>query len=118
MSETKLLRCPCCSEESFLETMKVRKGWEADITCSCCGLNLHTITYYTEDEAKECAITHWNTRKPMQNIVERLEDTDGVIAIDLKNCSIGFHEHDFNTGKSAGINKAIEIVKEEGEINE
>ena len=57
-----LKRCPCCGERiPFVEAMQVRKGWEADIQCSCL-LSLHTITYDTGEEAVSAATTAWNRR--------------------------------------------------------
>ena len=73
MSNMKIMNCPCCSSSTHLETMKVRKGWEANICCNDCGLNIHTITFDTEEEAINIAVEKWNKRKPMERIVEKLE---------------------------------------------
>lgn len=57
-----LKKCPCCGCEAVLETMTVRKGWEADIHCLDCLLSMHTITYDTEEQAINAATTAWNRR--------------------------------------------------------
>lgn len=75
-NDIKLRECPCCSYSAVLETMQVRKGWEANIHCNDCGLTIHTITFDFEEEAIEDAVTKWNTRKPMDRIVEQLEELD------------------------------------------
>ena len=60
---TKLKTCPCCGGIIYhVESMQVRKGWEADICCGDCLLSLHTITYDTEEGAISAATTAWNRR--------------------------------------------------------
>ena len=57
----------------------------------------------------------WNTRKPMQNIVERLEEELELTDKEKRRC---VHENplqfDEAKGYARGIANAIEIVKEEG----
>lgn len=61
MSELK--SCPFCGyEHTALETMQVRKGWEADAQCLGCLANMHSITYDTEQKAVEAITQAWNTR--------------------------------------------------------
>ena len=57
-------------------------------------------------------IQHWNTRKPMQNIVERLEETK------TKSYVTGITSNPYEFGACHAMNDAIKIVKEEGEIND
>lgn len=73
MSELEV--CPCCGAEAVLETMRVRKGWEADIQCTDCGLNMHTITLDTEEEAITVATDKWN-RRAISSTKKRLDDTN------------------------------------------
>lgn len=54
--------CPCCGYEAVMETMTVRKGWEADVHCNGCLLSMHTITYDTEAEAVAHVTADWNRR--------------------------------------------------------
>ena len=68
-------------------------------------------------------IQHWNTRKPMQNIVERLEEEYHEIDKSKKESyeNGDWERFDMFTNLNRGIYKAIAIVntivKEEGEIN-
>lgn len=61
MSE-QLKVCPYCGYIAALETMTVRKGWEADIHCGDCLASIHTITYDTEQEAIDAVVSAWNRR--------------------------------------------------------
>jgi hypothetical protein len=72
MSKEKLLLCPFCGGEVYLD--------REYIFCDDCHLimriddrlyNGEAITY---DEAKEQTIKAWNTRKPLDRIVEQLEE--------------------------------------------
>ena len=65
MSET-LLRCPFCGGEAEL----LKGQCEIDNYVMCLECRSKTKLYNT----KASAIKAWNTRKPMQNIVERLEE--------------------------------------------
>ena len=114
MSELK--RCPFCGGEDIrysLKTMGRREGtYHVAMYCNKCNCyGARTIIKPLEEtrwqienneKYKEIAIKAWNTRKPMQNILERLEE----------------EKSDWNDDYNVSIKKAIEIVKEEGEINE
>lgn len=68
MSEIKLLPCPFCGGEAKLES----NGQYAVVGC----MNSNCQGYaccYKYDSKKE-AIEHWNTRKPMERIIERIEN--------------------------------------------
>ena len=56
METVELKRCPFCNGEAVIEPYKVRKGYEANIQCNggCLAL-MRTITYDTEEEARELA---------------------------------------------------------------
>jgi len=58
--------CPFCGYDTVLETMQVRKGWEADAHCNGCLASIHTITYDTEQEAIDAATSDWNRRSNTQ----------------------------------------------------
>lgn len=93
----RLLNCPFCGGEALL------RGFFF-VQCIKCGVS--TLTYLTEIDA----IKAWNTRKPMQNIVEQLEEA-------MRECRNGLDE-DYDFGMHQGLRDAIEIVREEGGMNE
>ena len=85
--------------------------------CPFCGeeLELHCTSRYYMHKLNGCILRHfcfeaddelyidlWNTREPMERIVERLEE----------------EKSDWNDDYNVPIKKAIEIVKEEGGLNE
>lgn len=108
MSEIKLLPCPICSREIDIEKNLYipERDWKPtfydpdsggepiNIHCEC-GLEFSTGTYDMSEFEKR-----WNTRKPMERIIERLEELKANAFDD----------------ESVIISDAIEIVKEEGGI--
>ena len=102
MSEIKLKPCPSCGGEA----VKSAFSWgnicdEYTIKCTECGISTKVLK---SDEA----VKAWNTRKPIDNIVEKLEDRS-------KKCIPLADE--FVGGKFTGLRQAIEIVKRGG-VNE
>ena len=103
MKETKLLNCPFCGGEAeicdgcieeFLKTEHMKY-----VQCNYCKAS--TKLYFTEKEA----IKSWNTRKPMERIIERLEEES-------------FHRYNYTKEeKLIALDKVIEIAKEECETN-
>ena len=101
MSEIKLLPCPLCGSEArlvghcvFESAWKVRCGNDK---CNC----------LIEFNNKEEAIKTWNTRKSMQEIVERLEwEKTKPMRMNLYGDIL------------VKVDKAIEIVKEAGGMND
>lgn len=67
----KLKPCPFCGGNAKVRETGYRK-WDGShrrfyiVECECCTVNI-------ENDKKEEAITSWNTRKPMDRIVEQLE---------------------------------------------
>ena len=105
MSEKKLLTCPLCGEEAELKKEPIGKGeflhWVSCSDESCASMGrLHTT--------EQGAIEQWNTRKPMEKIVERLEEKAKEYTNDDLSRRIPWF----------GIDEAIEIVKEEGGLND
>lgn len=107
MSETKLLPCPFCGGEATID--------REDIFCDNCYLSMkifsrvHNGDAETYDEARTQAINDWNTRKPMDNIVEQLEER--------KNDSLQLWKQyqlkdDF--GKMFAFDESIKIVRKGG----
>ena len=94
MSELKLLNCPFCGGEARNESCG--NYW---VKCTKCGSRGSVKN--TEKEA----INQWNTRKPMANIVEKLEEEKGKVVIDGKK----MYQEDY----FIDIDKAINIVKQE-----
>ena len=104
MSELK--RCPFCGGEAGL----LKGQCEIDNYVMCLECRSKTKLYNT----KASAIKAWNTRKPMQNIVERLE----AISDEANDKIIVLEDSMYYDGYEDGVDKAIEIVKEEGGLNE
>lgn len=94
MSEIKLLRCPFCGGEAEL----LKGQCEIDNYVMCLECRSKTKLYNT----KASAIKAWNTRKPVERLVERLEEIEE-------------YTNDFRVVIPS--KKAIEIVKEEGGMN-
>ena len=97
---SKLKRCPFCDAE--MESSNNQYYFHLDNDCI-----LHGFGF-----ADRRSIKAWNTRKPMQNIVERLEETK------TKSYVTGITSNPYEFGACHAMNDAIKIVKEEGEIND
>ena len=99
-----LKKCPFCGSDAILETSKF--GYRV----SCKQRALCGATQVFSDSEEE-AITAWNTRKPMERIVKRLEAnsewTDSTFDED------GFCNDD--SFEVIRLERAIEIVKEGAE---
>ena len=120
---SKLKRCPCCKGEakiihnhdSFTDT------YGAYIECQECGLRTKEIDttlkfgqHIPSYNPIDFLITAWNTRKPMQNIVEQLENHIRYCEL----CHEEFNNSRMSLTYEAQLNSyknAIEIVKEEGD---
>ena len=102
-----LLPCPFCPSGIAEKERIFMIGWV--IKCRSCGASSPV------KDRLEDAIASWNTRKPMERIVERLEELREVNYQSWK-------ETEWVPDKTAYINasnaykKAIEIVKEEMEV--
>lgn len=98
MSEIKLLKCPFCGGEAEIVGSAYKR-----ILCKGCEIEI----FITEETVKK-----WNTRKPMQNIVERLEEQ----AEECRKYWQEFDDEDSFGGMNAYCD-AVKIVKEEGGID-
>lgn len=101
-NETKLLPCPFCGGEAVTAEMYNTKLKKLFPIVKCLDCECRTPMTETFEEA----IAVWNTRKPMERILERLEEK----AKEYTNDDLSYRIPWF------GIEEAIEIVKEEGEI--
>ena len=119
MSEIKLLPCPICNGEVKIalfgcggeEWYSITRFDDEEGSCQC-RLFMESEKFFAEDDEsakekhKQDLINRWNTRKPMERIIERLEvkkRRDGT-------------ESDREWGKYIGYVDSIKIVKEEGGI--
>ena len=113
----KLLPCPFCGGEAELYSYEAERViYDSDTLgyvdteyftkygVSCTGCNCLMAEYKSEEQA----IAAWNTRKPMERIVKRLEEQrKAVTAWDSDKRYI------YKEGADWMGEKAIEIVKEE-----
>jgi hypothetical protein len=109
MSELK--RCPICNGKVVFEIChcKHEEWFGRTITCRHCDL----IFYGSMDGMSEEQLAEeWNNRKPMERIVERLEEEK------TKSYVTGITANPYEFGACHAMNDAIEIVKEEGGMNE
>ena len=105
-NKIKLLPCPFCGGEAVVYDDDYN---HYAIGCKLC-CDVTPITTWEDTEEKAVAI--WNTRKPMERIVERLEDIKKVNPLGR----IG-HPKVVRSETIRVVNKAIEICKEEGGID-
>ena len=110
-----LLRCPFCNSE--VKMMDIGEG-EHDhyYMIQCQNPNCDGATCYGENSKEEVA-KRWNTRKPMERIVEQLEGEHA------KEMIFGFNNINDPFAKACSDNKAcayakaIEIVKGEKDVD-
>ena len=114
MSELK--KCPFCGGEAYLETIPNLASNEYVVCCEnkeCLGfyIGYGDVGLYG---TKDGAIKAWNTRKPVERILERLEE-ELRLADEEKERYARENQLQFDSAKgySTGIYNAIEIIKEE-----
>lgn len=95
--QNKLLECPFCGGEA-----KVSKNGAGCYQVYCC--NCESRQYAYAHKTEEEAIEQWNTRKPMERIVEQLEESMN----EAKNL---WDDDEYYTGQANAYEYAIEIVK-------
>lgn len=94
----RLLSCPFCGGKPFVYTTgNVSCGFYVEIICENCGCR-------TDRAYEEVATEAWNTRKPMERILEQLEESMN----DAKNL---WDNDEYYIGLANGYEGAIEIVK-------
>ena len=102
-NETKLLSCPFCGGEAVTAEMYNTKLKKLFPIVKCLDCECRTPMTETFEEA----IAVWNTRKPMERILERLEEMK-------KDFIETMRDGDYLRGNVNFSVNAIEIVKEEG----
>lgn len=99
--QNKLLPCPFCNGEARLNYFESKSQIPFyQIVCGECGCKQVPSIH------REAALNAWNTRKPMESIVEQLEKEIGK-------CFVGTWEDydEYEDGRANGFERAIEIVK-------
>ena len=112
MKETKLLNCPFCGGEA--EILEHDNGWAIwhCIICKNCKASQEWRKGYTKEEA----IAAWNTRKPMERILEHLKRKKNPTLL-LGSSWLSREERIWKSqGYCKAFEEVIEIVKEEGGI--
>ena len=111
MNKIKLLPCPLCGEEASIEHDYdyASHPWYY-VECDRCGCKTEA---HVDENGKEQAIKEWNTRKQMERIIERLKEEKEK----YKEYNGGKLMY-VNISRSNGIDKAIEIAREEGGLND
>lgn len=112
-NEVKLLPCPFCGGEAEIDSDKIGKG--KSLYYAYC--KNYCITQYGYYSSKESAITAWNTRKPMERILERLETESDLAEKEMERArEQNPLQYERCDSYICAIDNAIEIVKEEGGI--
>lgn len=109
MSELK--RCPFCGGEAKIDKTIANT---VSVECTVCHASSRMILC-TEGDIEQKAIEAWNTRIPMQDIVERLEEQQKLY--EKAREATGWIPDKANySGFSKAFEEAIAIVKEEGGV--
>lgn len=96
-----LKKCPFCGGEAEEQATVAKGVFMHEVVCKDCGFESKVQTAEMPGEAREKAIAAWNQRKPMERILERLEEL--------------FRHH---SATKTVQRLVVEIVKEEGELND
>ena len=103
MSELK--KCPFCGGEAKLMTSSFF-AHDAVVICKRCGGRTLTHTSSSHEDAKMNAVKAWNTRKPVDDVVEALEE------LEEKFFHSDFEADRFDLGAFVAYRNAVDIVKE------
>lgn len=113
MSTDIIKRCPFCGGEAAIDKIIANC---VDVECTVCHAGSRLVLC-TEGDMENKAIKAWNARKPMDDILERLQDelelsSKEKVRVKKENPL----QFDRVVGYSNGIANAIDIVREVGEI--
>ena len=78
MSCERLLKCPFCGGEAKMTESFTGSG--VFVECTNCGAT--TLTFYYKDRINK-ATKAWNNRKPVDDVLERLEESIQIIKGEL-----------------------------------
>lgn len=112
---TELLKCPFCGGDALLEVVPPHKhiistmpDYEGGAFIECAKCNC-AMSGSTAEEITEA----WNTRKPVQDVLERLGNELRLADEEKERCARESQlQFDSAKGYAVGIYNAIEIVKE------
>lgn len=123
-----LKRCPFCGGEAVFWRLSEKTGNEYTdyvfVRCKACYASTRNIEFnasvHKNDSEYDEAERLWNARKPMERILERLEEkAEKAMDNSEKAAELGqaYEKHMiFNGAKGNAFEEAIDIVKEEGGI--
>lgn len=101
-----LKSCPFCGGEAFIRQNKdAMKTYSAYCGNEDCSASPKVSAY-----GKEMVIELWNTRKPIEKIMERLEELEEEYMYP--------DDEDYVVGQYDAVRECLAIVKEEGGLNE
>lgn len=110
MSDTKLRCCPFCGGEARLNYFGSGHIPYYQISCSECGCRQASSIH------KESVINTWNTRKPIDRIVEQLENELELAEKQKEECTFkALPYYDRTEGYIVAMSNAINIVKGDDE---
>lgn len=111
MSEKSLLPCPFCGGEAELFRRTSVIGDFVEVRCKTCKAKTDAILFdarkHPNDEEYDEAAEAWNTRKPVEAVLERLE----AECIKYKN-EWNAYDDEVAFGQMNGMSNAISIIKE------
>lgn len=119
-----LKKCPFCGFDGIYELILTNSIGDSEpaLFCNICKMTFQVENdspYMNDDETyiylRKKLYKKFNTRKPMEHIVERL-DSECKKHCDATKAHLGSDENDLglrHLGKANAFSKAIEIVKEE-----
>ena len=90
MNEKKPLQCPFCEGEARLQRWRRTYGYY--VICKKCGCRTPVFQYQydSKEKRREDAINTWNTRVPMEKIMERLEE-ENQERVDMANMTMDIY---------------------------
>lgn len=110
MNEKRLKKCPFCGGENIIQTYT---NFVPSLLCSGCGAKMIAPMDCFGKDYEKLLADRWNTRVPMEKIMKRLEE-ENQERVDMANMTMDIYVD----GQVSGLERAIDIVKEEGGLND